>query len=355
MKKLTTEQKIRFNIRSRKLNERRLVSVEKKRKFSRAKYKHITNKFGKTNTTVKISLPENMSLQDNYEEVIEFFDTFRYETSLENNIVYVDFTTVKKVHSCAAIMLAGELDRWSRLKRIQLRVKKIHKWDPTVKRLLMEMGLFELLSVFNPPIAVAGSNPDPVYLHFKTDSLTMGESAKELRKELEAVAERNIPEKRFLFDGITEAMANVSHHAYPDEGNYLFEPIMGQWWMSGSVNRQKECITVIFYDQGVGIPETLPASYTVERILEFIENLGLRDNDASRIKAAMNLGRTSTAKEHRGYGLLNIRSFIANSERGILRILSGRGEYIFNADGSDKLISHRRPLGGTLIQWIVYL
>ena len=150
-------------------------------------------------------------------------------------------------------------------------------------------------------------------------------------------------------------MTNVVHHAYPDGADYLYPTIENQWWMSGSVNHNKDCLTAIFFDQGVGIPATLPATYAIEKISEFLANLGLMDTDAARIKAAINLGRTSTDRPNRGRGLLNIRQFIAQSERGKLRILSGKGEYIFNSDGTEELKTHKQSIGGTLIQWLVYV
>ena len=109
---------------------------------------------------------------------------------------------------------------------------------------------------------------------------------------------------------------------------------------------------MMLYDQGVGIPTTLPVKHPVERWGRFLTNIG-RSNDGQMIKAATMMGRTSTGQEHHGRGLQDVLRFVRVWGNGELRILSGRGEYVYRADGSDEVINHKRDLGGTLIYWRV--
>lgn len=360
MKKITVDRRGYLIACSIKRERRRIVSKQKshQRRFRKAYSlaKPPTNPFT-PNTRIRLKLPPIMSLQDNYDETMSFFQGLREAIKKNRSALYVDFTGLRKIHSCTALMLAAELDRWSQIKGVRLRAKKLAKWDPEILRLLSQMGLFELLEVSAPSLNKLAVIEDGArrYIKFSTDNTTTGLFAKRLRQDLEAAAHETIEGRRHLFNGLTEAMTNVAHHAYPDEVEYEYEPIRNQWWMSGSVDRVKNSITASFYDQGVGIPATLPAKYPLEHIKEFFDNVGLLNNDASMIKAAMTLGRTSTEETNRGRGLLNVRQFAANSKKGRLRILSGRGEYIFYSDGRDELINHHQPLGGTLIQWIVYM
>lgn len=350
MKKLSLKAKLHMLRKMRKYEKRN------KRHNTVVKYQlHSYDTYN--NKRIKLVLPRILSLEHNYEEFVGFLNEFRDKTCKGNYSVHVDFTTVQKVYPDAALVLAAELDRWSRIKNIRLRVKKIEKWDPVVKRLFWEMGLFELLDVANKPNIFELTNPDVKYIQFKTHNSTEGIYARELRESLEKEVGR-ISGSRYLFNGLTEAMTNVMHHAYPawsEEKDYLYKPVKNQWWLSGSVNREENSLTALFYDQGVGIPKTLHATYPSEVIAEFFSKLGLVDTDASRIKAAINLGRTSTGKANRGRGLLNIRQFIAKSKKGSLRILSNKGEYAFYSDGNDKVVKHRNSIGGTLIEWLVYL
>lgn len=265
----------------------------------------------------------------------------------------VEFIGLERVTPGAALVLAAELDRWRVLVTKRLAVFDIEKWNPNAKALLYDMGLFSLLDVANPP-AMKVAETDLKFIRFQTGALVLGQLARKLRLSIEAVA-GEIPGATYLFDGLTEAMTNVVHHAYPHGTRYRTKPIFGQWWMAGSFDKVNNLLTVIFFDQGKGIPETLPRTHTMEKIRGYLSSLGLVDDDSSRIKAAMHLGRTQTGRPHRGKGLLDIRSFIDESTDGRLRILSGRGEYIYRSNGAEELKTLSQSIGGTLIQWEVSL
>lgn len=356
MRKLSHEQGIYFENRRRKLLKRDAVSKRKQKNKQRCLSFKVTKNIKHYGTSeITITLPRIFSLEDNYEEVVEFINIFREETTKKDQSVYVDFTTLQKIHADAALLLGAEFDRWRRLRGIKLRVKKLSKWNPEIRRLMSEMGLFDLLDVHQPKNDTNNADFDNVYIKFSTHNAAEGEYARKFRESLEEKLEATLPGKKYLFNGITEAMTNVMHHAYPDDATYFFEPIKHQWWMAGSFNKEVNCATIVFIDQGIGIPQALPSRYPTERIKDFIAKIGLSDTDASRIKAAMNLGRTSTELQNRGRGLVNIRSFVANSKtKARLRIVSGRGEYVFYSDGTDELITHKQSIGGTLIQWLIY-
>lgn len=116
---------------------------------------------------------------------------------------------------------------------------------------------------------------------------------------------------------------------------------------------------IVFYDQGVGIPETLPRVHAREKLEQVLSKLRIRDDDAARIQAAFELGSSRTRLAHRGGGLLrDVRKLTERMPGAVLRILSGRGEYIYDySDNSRKAeerrLTHVKPLGGTLIQWFV--
>ncbi len=53
--------------------------------------------------------------------------------------------------------------------------------------------------------------------------------------------------------------------------------------------------------------------------------------------------------------LKDIQEFVLASKKGVLRILSGKGEYTINEKGVDKATLHETALNGTLIAWQVTL
>ena len=108
----------------------------------------------------------------------------------------------------------------------------------------------------------------------------------------------------------------------------------------------------MFFDQGVGIPSTLPRRHpSIFRKLQ--ELLQREDGPGARIQMALRVGESSTGHTFRGKGLNDVREFVRLCGEGELRILSGRGEYQYNANGTEKVIDHDRSIGGTLIQWRV--
>lgn len=299
-----------------------------------------------------LELPDELSLTTNYDETLLFFTRLRRSIK-ERRRARLEFTTLRKLSPAASLMLAAELDRWRRLFAVKPRVIDYDNWDPDVRRMLQEMGLFELLSVGNPPLTEPGPK-DPRLIRFRSDDRAVGDHAIELRKQLEHLA-GPIGSRSQLFRGLSEAMTNVLRHAYPKDGKYELSVLPNRWWMSGSVDPGTRTLRAMFFDQGVGIPSTLPRTKGIELLRGFMADLGLIDDDASRIKAAMQMGRSRTGRPHRGKGLPDMCDLIDSVQRGSLRIVSGKGEYIYNGSGLEQLQTHKRSIGGTLIQWEIEL
>ena len=81
-------------------------------------------------------------------------------------------------------------------------------------------------------------------------------------------------------------------------------------------------LTIMFYDEGIGIPKSLPRTYP-----EIFRSLGgLLNDDAQLIQAATKIKRSSTNKKNRGRGLKDIKDYVKSVNNGMLKILSQRGE-----------------------------
>ena len=108
----------------------------------------------------------------------------------------------------------------------------------------------------------------------------------------------------------------------------------------------------MIYDQGRGIPGTLPRTWG-----ESVQSLRT-DNHATLIEAAHNLSRSSTNERHRGSGFArDIRHYIERLDkgRGTYNVISGKGEYtVESGGGNTSRRSFRRCLEGTFIQWRIH-
>jgi len=107
------------------------------------------------------------------------------------------------------------------------------------------------------------------------------------------------------------------------------------------------------FDQGAGIPYTLPTATVWEQLrAKLAQATGDRiPNDSLMLKSALEVGRTRTGLDHRGLGLKRMSDVVTGADNGYLRILSGKGEIIYSADEKIETRDHDSHIGGTLIEW----
>lgn len=303
-----------------------------------------------------IEAPKHLDLRDNFAKTVEFLETVRACAGSMVGKFYVDFTTLETLTPAAALLVVAEFDRWRELERGQrLGPIDIDKWDPTVRNRLLDMGFFELLGTIEPVQRVDHPDDGELYLPFSSGHRSEGEKAKSLRLAIESLGPK-LRSPELLFQGLTEAMTNVQHHAYDDSA------AVKRWWMSASVDQTGKRLRVMFVDHGLGIPRTL----SLERVERFrrsaaaILPLGeLLKNDAKLIEAAMVLNRSSTEELHRGFGLnRDVQGYIENLDvAGRLRIFSKRGQYTYSKNpgekGRVKMSESPVSFDGTFIEWII--
>lgn len=298
---------------------------------------------------VEISLPEQMDLETNFEDTVKSLHRVRLGAQRQLRVRYVNFNHIRHISPSASLLLASEIDRWNQSIGGRLKADD-GDWDVSIKKHLCEMGLFELLGMTRP-----GDVPDGVattflpFLHGNVDERTnAGAHAKALRQSIEKVAGTAI-RKHLLSDGLTEAATNVCHHAYRKRGRRKrrYKP----WWMSAAFTAESQTITVSFFDHGLTIPGTLPASEKMER---WKKRLGAWD-DGQRIRAAMTLGRSATGKHGRGKGLRNFLELITGHSTSRLTIWSRKGKLVVRNRGGGRLSFTSTVLpatmNGTLIEW----
>lgn len=305
---------------------------------------------GTPDRKVTIQLPEKLDFEENYEVVVSHFQTLR-SANKQSRLKSLGFDKIRYISPSAALVLASEVDRWNQ--RTGGRLKPLlDSWHEDVKRLLCQMGYFELLHLPAPMAPAASAST--TFLPFKRGDLgdrNAGLLAKQLRIEIEAVLGFAI-KRHFLFEGLSEAITNVGQHAYPDASCVAAK----QWWVSASHDKKDRTLCVMFYDQGVGIPITLPSSQFFERFKTFFNSWV----DSQKIEAAMQIGRSSSKAAERGKGLQNLIEFAKWYDEGQLSIYSLRGMFRLTSkrDGASHIVKterrdHENSIGGTLIEWAV--
>ena len=144
-------------------------------------------------------------------------------------------------------------------------------------------------------------------------------------------------------------MTNVVYHAYEISQGVSYP----NWWLSSSHDRSKGELRILLYDQGVGIPKTLPNK--IEKRLLGLFPRGASDSEI--IKLAHELTQTATHESHRGHRLQrDVRKYVESVEcHSAYQITSLRGVFTWNKGSDGGFTESKRdlkqPLLGTLIEW----
>lgn len=308
--------------------------------------------YSKEDQAYRVQLPEGANLSAGYSDTIATIYTLRDAGIDRRTICNLDFSRLQEISTAAALILAAEIDLWNRRCKGRLKAAT-HTWHPNIRKLLYQMGFFELLNKQYVP-SKDETKTSTVFLKFETGQVGVtdgGPIIKSFRKQIENVTKKKI-EKHALFSALSEALTNVSQHAYSGSNHNGFK----SWWVCGSYNQESSLLTIIFYDQGIGIPKTLKPA----RLPEYLSSGFGRMKDAERIQAAMEYGRSATKDPSRGKGLPDFLSLLNSQNNGRLRIFSRRGSCLFQKASEGKAETKEKQnssiaIKGTLIEWIIEL
>jgi hypothetical protein len=161
-----------------------------------------------------------------------------------------------------------------------------------------------------------------------------------------------------LFGALVEATENTRLHAYPVD--WEDPESVRRWWMTGAVDAREKRLTLIVYDQGMSIPASLPKWAGYAQIEAGLRRLFRnRDRphsdsgalDAISLRFAMAIRRSSSGLENRGKGLHVFKDVIDRCRDGKLRIISRRGEFVYEKGRRPRATLLATPLPGTLVEW----
>jgi len=315
---------------------------------------------------ITIYLPETMNFCTEYDSTILYVLAIRRlaDTNMGSSyktykLASVNFDNLKTISTSAALVLTAELSKWDDAIRQRLR-PKVDKWDPEILKKFTDLGFFDLFQ--NPPLESTSSGKQSSVKVVKYIKGRCGDSKKTriLKKELTNIVGDEISKWTFLRCGLDEAITNVSHHAYPDNKGFSEED--KNWYLTGSYNNDTKQLKIVFYDQGISIPKSLPSSDVWEKALDFFSKIKIpiadRKKDEVLLRAAVELDRTSTEETDRGKGLQDLLEFIRHREEGYLSIISSKGLFkltVHNGKETIKTEHFNNGVSGTLIIWSAVL
>ncbi|WP_157831705.1 hypothetical protein [Pseudomonas sp. YY-1] len=304
-----------------------------------------------------------MNFSDEYEKTALHLTAIRLLTDKTNKskkrykLRHVNFDELKKISSSAALVLTAELSKWNDSIRNNL-TPYTDNWDKDILHQLHDLGFFHLFKKTKLPINNTETTKNINLVKYIKGSCGDSKKTATLKSELQRLVGDKISKWAFLHSGLTEAITNVSHHAYPQNRNFVEKE--KNWYLTGSYNKEANELKISFYDQGIGIPKSLPESEVWEKILSMTAIVGIGKGmlDETLLSAAMEMDRTSTGENDRGKGLQDLLEFIRQRKEGYLTVISRHGLYrLLIREGKEIVKKHsfRTPLKGTLIIWNVSL
>lgn len=294
-----------------------------------------------------LPVPKVLDLISERDATCSFFETVRVLIKSGHRLRLV-FQDTERISSESLIYLLALMHR-IRLSYGNDKITGTYPALPNVERLLSDSGFFKILRVKSRPMA--GRRGGARFVKCKSDTVIRGSCIPELRDELlgDDLAMPK-PIGRMVFRALSEAMANVQHHAYHNK-QLRRKGLRGRWWLGAQLSKNKKTFELTFYDAGVGIPRTLHRRYAWEHIRGVLALLpGFEPDDAQMIKAAVELGRTRTGQDNRGKGLLDIHKIITKVGAGALTIFSRRGRYRYEPQ-KESIFNDENFIEGTLIKW----
>lgn len=334
-------------------NVRRTKHAEKRRHRTKARKRHRDRGTGFYERVV-LEVPANFNLHENVAEALDFFGRLRKTVLIERKLGLIDFRSCTNISAGAGLILAAETDRCRNLRFLDGKptVTGTYPRDPSVGIFLDHLGFFRMLKLQGP--GYGGKDAAPTrFIDMRSGRRDRGQAADEVATVADSgPVHLDGDAKRELYEALLEAMNNVTAHAYPQDGWSKRLPVLpGQWWAAGHRDSMRREIGVLIYDQGVGIPETLPKSRHGYLLAKIRAGLKLGNSDAEHIRAAMEIGRTRMQGTHRGRGMASLSHAVSRATDGHLLILSGTGGYLHTSDGVEKIFPLPTSIGGTFIEW----
>ena len=153
------------------------------------------------------------------------------------------------------------------------------------------------------------------------------------------------PESKLFSRGVSEAMLNVIHHAYPEgevHNEYdMYSEVGNRWWQYSYYDVAKKKLVFIIYDKGIGIPCSIGCIAPQDM------------NDGEKIEFVMRKGITRFIEDSkRGTGYGDILKLAEISDKSRLLVYSDEGIYYLDrAKNISKCGINKFRVNGTLIEW----
>lgn len=284
----------------------------------------------------KISFPKNINEINNYIE--------RISKASKNSSISIDHRKLEEIDNVSILLLTAGINRAFPNKKLY-KNSKLSPKDKNINDRLIAIGYWDALCY--------NSNKKRNLNYLKiTQKNNWSKIDNKLHKDIIDFFsnEHNIEneQKDYLFDAIYEAMANACEHAFAG-----LEKNEKNIWFFGSYNEYKEELEFVFYDEGIGIFDSIYSKKN--RLFKLVSTLTRRydKGKALRVLCTRDLSKYKNKKNGRGFGIIAFNNFIKNISRtrdAYLEVATDDKMYLTK---DDRIIHLDAPIKGTLIRWVI--
>lgn len=258
----------------------------------------------------------------------------------------MDFTNTDKMYADGVLLFWAELKRLLKFVKGAVDISVLLPHNKKVLQVLKQVGILDLLGA---KTAIVPEDHDVINWRAASGSKVLGQKYDDILQKFDGEITPFLQSN--LYTGITEAMTNVTNHAYDiprDDGLGIID--QKNWWMFS--HEKDDFLSVAFCDLGAGIPRTLPL--TRRNVWNRLRRKGLK-SDSDIIKFAVKDSVSRTRRSHRGKGLRQIMEVINGLPDAEAVVLSNRGAFIMRSGGESRALDYRDSIFGTLIYWKIPL
>ena len=279
----------------------------------------------------EIAVPNNFSVINNPNQMLEFFEDINYHAKKRRNI-FLEMSEIQDMTSDAILYMLSMFDYHKSVHRFSS-ISGSYPKNISCRNLLVESGFLDYVE---PKYRINRISPD--ILSVKSNSNVQGDIAsKVISFALNKLNQNKDSKSRGIYATLIECMANTIHHAYGENNPYT------KWWLMALYSDNK--VNFTFYDSGMGIPKTLKKNFTEK----FFSSMFNQKNDYELIISALNGEfRTRTRDKWRGRGLPKINSFYKQGYINKLTLVSNYGYVNY---GEDSFYNMDEKFRGTLFSW----
>ena len=308
--------------------------------------------------SILLTAPAYFGLMEkaSYRGVVTFVRALVDITLIQRKQVRIDFRQTVKCYSDGTLLFYAELQRI--LKRNPRSITCIPPRNSVVGQVLCHLGILKQLGYTKH---IPSTRDDVV--NWQTFSGVMADATQGVGQAIDNLSGISREQIQNLFRSVTEALTNVTQHAYMEmrmdgSGN----PSDAGWWMF--VREQPTELLVNFCDLGVGVPYSVPKlekhqNWLQARLSTVLAAVGVHNHqDGETIQVTVAEKRSRFNATHRGNGFGNMLESIAIADSGLLTIQSNRGSYTYRRAAGVETHESRNyddSIYGTVVGWKIKL